>query len=138
MKKQAVLLAACVIAAGMAASSVYAEGSLRLVNGKIEVDAALKEAAAKYEEETGVHVEIESMGGGVNIQDELKKQYPDRQIHSVEFRVDGAYVDVKYRYESVPFHRIRRITGYLVGDLEKFNNAKRSELNDRVKHSLSR
>ena len=75
MKKQAVLLAACVIAAGMAASSVYAEGSLRLVNGKIEVDAALKEAAAKYEEETGVHVEIESMGGGVNIQDELKKQY---------------------------------------------------------------
>lgn len=70
--------------------------------------------------------------------DELKKQYPDRQIHSVEFRVDGAYVDVKYRYESVPFHRIRRITGYLVGDVEKFNDAKRSELNDRVKHSLSR
>lgn len=70
--------------------------------------------------------------------DELKKQHPDRQIHSVEFRVDGAYVDVKYRYESVPFHRIRRITGYLVGDIEKFNDAKRSELNDRVKHSLSR
>ena len=70
--------------------------------------------------------------------DELKKQYPDRQIRSVEFRVDGAYVDVKYRYESVPFHRIRRITGYLVGDLEKFNDAKRSELNDRAKHSLSR
>lgn len=70
--------------------------------------------------------------------DELKKQYPDRQIYSVEFRVDGAYVDVKYRYESVPFHRIRRITGYLVGDLEKFNDAKRLELNDRVKHSLSR
>ena len=70
--------------------------------------------------------------------DELKKQYPDRQIRSVEFRVDGAYVDVKYRYESVPFHRIRRITGYLVGDVEKFHHAKRSELNDRVKHSLSR
>ena len=70
--------------------------------------------------------------------DELKKQYPDRQIRSVEFRVDGAYVDVRYRYESVPFHRIRRITGYLVGDVEKFNDAKRSELNDRVKHSLAR
>ena len=70
--------------------------------------------------------------------DELKKQYPDRQIRSVEFRVDGAYVDVKYRYESVPFHRIRRITGYLVGDVEKFNDAKRSEVKDRVKHSLSR
>ena len=69
------LMLAGVLAAGMA-TSVAADGeSLRLVNGKIEVDAALKEAAAKYEEETGVHVEIESMGGGVNIQDELKKQY---------------------------------------------------------------
>ena len=68
--------------------------------------------------------------------DELKKQYPDRQIHSVEFRVDGAYVDVKYRYESVPFHRIRRITGYLVGTLDRFNNAKRAEEKDRVKHEV--
>lgn len=48
---------------------------IRLVNGKIEVDAMLKEAAALYEEETGKHVEIESMGGGVNIQDTLKGYY---------------------------------------------------------------
>lgn len=34
------------------------------------------------------------------------------------------------------FHRIRRITGYLVGTLERFNNAKRAEVADRVKHSL--
>ncbi len=32
------------------------------------------------------------------------------------------------------FERIRRITGYLVGTLDRFNNAKRSEVNDRVKH----
>ena len=75
MKKRIMLLAAGILAAAMAATSVSAADSLRLVNGKIEVDAALKEVAAKYEEETGVHVEIESMGGGVNIQDELKKQY---------------------------------------------------------------
>ena len=76
MKKQMLtLLVAGAMVAGLA-TTVAADGeSLRLVNGKIEVDAALKEAAAKYEEETGVHVEIESMGGGVNIQDELKKQY---------------------------------------------------------------
>ena len=37
----------------------------------------------------------------------------------------------------VGFHRIRRITGYLVGTLERFNNAKRSEVNDRVKHSVA-
>ncbi|MBR5311082.1 MAG: anaerobic ribonucleoside triphosphate reductase [Oscillospiraceae bacterium] len=34
------------------------------------------------------------------------------------------------------FERIRRITGYLVGTLDNFNNAKRSEVSDRVKHSV--
>lgn len=37
-------------------------------------------------------------------------------------------------FEKVPFQRIRRITGYLVGDLGRFNNAKRAEVEDRVKH----
>ena len=35
---------------------------------------------------------------------------------------------------DVPFERIRRITGYLVGTLDRFNDAKKSEVNDRVKH----
>ena len=34
------------------------------------------------------------------------------------------------------FQRIRRITGYLVGTLDRFNNAKRAEVRDRVKHSI--
>ena len=37
--------------------------------------------------------------------------------------------------EGVKFERIRRITGYLVGTLERFNNAKRKEEADRVKHT---
>ena len=36
--------------------------------------------------------------------------------------------------EGVKFERIRRITGYLVGTLEKWNNAKQAEERDRVKH----
>ena len=36
--------------------------------------------------------------------------------------------------KSVGFERTRRITGYLVGTLERFNNAKRAEEKDRVKH----
>lgn len=36
--------------------------------------------------------------------------------------------------EGVKFERIRRITGYLVGTVERFNNAKRAEVRDRVKH----
>ena len=55
-----------------AAPAASGEGDIRLVNGKIEVDAALKAAAEAYKAETGVTVAIESMGGGVNIQDTLK------------------------------------------------------------------
>ena len=36
--------------------------------------------------------------------------------------------------EGVQFERIRRITGYLVGTVDHFNNAKKCEVNDRVKH----
>lgn len=38
--------------------------------------------------------------------------------------------------KGVKFERIRRITGYLVGTMEKWNNAKRAEERDRVKHSV--
>ena len=49
--------------------------TIRLVNGKIEVDSQLKKLADMYKEETGVTVEIESMGGGVDIQGTLKGYY---------------------------------------------------------------
>lgn len=38
--------------------------------------------------------------------------------------------------EGVKFERIRRITGYLVGTVDRWNNAKRSEERDRVKHGV--
>ena len=38
--------------------------------------------------------------------------------------------------EGVRFERIRRITGYLVGTLDRFNDAKVSEVKDRVKHGI--
>ena len=38
--------------------------------------------------------------------------------------------------KGVGFERIRRITGYLVGTLDRFNNAKRAEEKDRVKHNV--
>ena len=39
--------------------------------------------------------------------------------------------------EGVKFERIRRITGYLVGTLDRFNDAKRAEEVDRVKHGVA-
>ena len=41
-----------------------------------------------------------------------------------------------YAVKPPQFQRIRRITGYLVGTTDRWNNAKRAELGDRVKHSL--
>ena len=42
---------------------------------------------------------------------------------------------VKKVGEGISFERIRRITGYLVGTLDRFNNAKKSEVSDRVTHT---
>ena len=39
-------------------------------------------------------------------------------------------------HEGVSFERIRRITGYLVGTVDRFNNGKRAEERDRVKHAV--
>lgn len=39
---------------------------------------------------------------------------------------------------GMPFDRIRRITGYLVGTVERFNDAKRAEERDRVKHDTGK
>ena len=64
------------------------------------------------------------------------EKYPNSKIRAMEISIDGEYVDVKYIFDAVPFQRIRRITGYLVGTLDRFNDAKRSEVEDRVKHSL--
>ena len=38
--------------------------------------------------------------------------------------------------EGVKFERIRRITGYLVGTIDRFNDAKSSEVKERVKHGI--
>ncbi|MBQ2954243.1 MAG: hypothetical protein IJE07_12000 [Clostridia bacterium] len=59
-----------------------------------------------------------------------------REPRSIDILVDGDYVELSYDFGATPFQRIRRITGYLVGTLERFNNGKRAEERDRVKHSL--
>ena len=51
----------------------------------------------------------------------------------VSLAPDGQ-LEVGYVYSARKFERIRRITGYLVGTLDRFNDAKRAEERDRVKH----
>lgn len=45
------------------------------------------------------------------------------------------HVALDYTLQNPPMERIRRITGYLVGTVDRWNNAKQAELRDRVKHS---
>lgn len=40
--------------------------------------------------------------------------------------------------KDIGFERIRRITGYLVGTIDRFNNGKKAEEKDRVKHTLEK
>ena len=49
--------------------------------------------------------------------------------------LDGT-VDLDYTLQGPKFERIRRITGYLTGTLDSWNNSKRAEERDRVKHGL--
>lgn len=65
----------------------------------------------------------------------LKEKYPERIFKDITFKIDGEFVDISYNYDVIPFDRIRRITGYLVGTLDRFNDAKREEVADRVKHN---
>ena len=60
-----------------------------------------------------------------------------REPYGIDIRVDGDFVELSYDFGTQPFHRIRRITGYLVGTLDRFNNGKRAEEHDRVKHGIS-
>lgn len=57
-------------------------------------------------------------------------------VRGIYITVDGEYVDFTVDLVHHGFERIRRITGYLVGTLDRFNDAKRAEESERVKHNL--
>jgi len=57
-----------------------------------------------------------------------------RKIIKALITVDGEFIDVHYSFEYIPFERIRRITGYLVGNTDRWCDSKRAEEKDRVKH----
>lgn len=68
----------------------------------------------------------------------VKNKYPDEIIDEIIISFDDeGYAKIETHKHSVPFNRIRRITGYLVGSLERFNNGKRAEEHDRVKHGVT-
>ena len=65
-------------------------------------------------------------------------QHPNSAVTGLALLVDGEDVGIRYELAPVPFDRIRRITGYLVGTMDRWNDAKTSEEADRVKHGVYR
>lgn len=80
--------------------------------------------------------------GGVLSQQEIDRYVEHVQtklkgvpLERLDIRVDGDFVDLTWRCAPQSFERIRRITGYLVGTMDRWNDAKAAEEKDRVKHT---
>ncbi len=64
------------------------------------------------------------------------KERAENPVQTVEVHMcDDGKVDVNYEARGEKFERIRRITGYLTGSLETWNDAKQAEESERVKHN---
>lgn len=68
--------------------------------------------------------------------DRANSRYPVGTVQALDIHVDGDYVDLQYHLTPRPFSRIRRITGYLVGTMDRWNDAKTAEESDRTKHGI--
>lgn len=63
----------------------------------------------------------------------LESKY-GRKLEFLNIEAENEYVNLSYKFQQVPFERIRRITGYLVGTMDHWNDAKSAEEKERVKH----
>jgi anaerobic ribonucleoside-triphosphate reductase len=67
----------------------------------------------------------------------VTEKYPDEVIDEIILEFEGEDVKIETHKHSAPFSRIRRITGYLVGTMDRWNNGKKAEERDRVKHGVT-
>lgn len=84
---------------------------------------------------TDIHSNIKmSIKEMIAYRNKIEQDNPGYTVTYLDINVRGDDVELTAKLSAVNFQRIRRITGYLVGTLDRFNNAKRSEVRDRVKH----
>lgn len=92
-------------------------------------------------EQRGDSMTIEVKGGEMSEEEQdyyanhVKKKLPTCRIKTLTIVIDGDDVELHYTYECPKFERIRRITGYLVGTVDRWNDGKKAELDDRVTHT---
>ena len=85
-----------------------------------------------YAYENGYEIDIDEKEKQGYI-DYVKEKNPKKIIKYIKVTLDGDFANLEYEVEEEPFDRIRRITGYL-SEVRQFNNGKKGELRDRVKH----
>ena len=69
--------------------------------------------------------------------DMLRDENQDELSQLTISPAENGEVNLDYELQPARLERIRRITGYLVGTIDRWNNAKRAEEHDRVKHGLN-
>lgn len=70
--------------------------------------------------------------------DRARLARPSAKLLKITLVVDGEDVDITSEYEETPFERIRRITGYLVGRLNRTSPGKEAEIADRTANDIDR
>ena len=93
---------------------------------KVEI---IKKVEMNEQEEAILNTHIEE------IKSQYKNQFGTLTVEVSENEKGDFQVDWTFNAEK--FERIRRITGYLVGTVDRWNNGKQAELYDRVKHSVA-
>lgn len=87
--------------------------------------------SSKYKKQ----IELENEEYSLNLGATRVDAFTPKQFIGLHFDVHDDYLLCKPIVHMKPFDRIRRITGYLVGTTDRFNDAKKSEEKDRVKHT---
>lgn len=87
-------------------------------------------------------IEVEVVGGTIDQAEKAAytayaKQKHGSALKKLVVNVDGDNVILEYHLVKEGFQRIRRVTGYLTGTLDRWNSAKRAEEHDRVKHGMN-
>lgn len=96
--------------------------SLKMYDDQVKAP-AIRKALEEYEGNDVLHVSVLVEKAAQIIKDEEKlMQY---------------FEDHKDRFDVGNFERLRRITGYLVGTLDRWNDAKKAEEHARVKHNVN-
>ena len=88
------------------------------------------------------HIRVIVEGGEMPLEEQ--RAYAEHAYHKegsavswIKVKLDGEDAEIEYHLKQEHFQRIRRVTGYLVGDLDRFNDAKRAEERQRVYHGLA-